>query len=522
LMRLTTYMPDTLLSRFLSTLKPIDEHGSEYYGRIDELSFVWHCPISITADLAVRAPQQFSSMLSRSIKFYRRSDREFSHLKAIAACARYQPELYDRVLEQLRIQMAPSQLEWDLLKEIPHGKSNTLIGNCNYRDVSELQPVIESVPHSRLMTLLEILQPYKAHDRGYIDILSHLAQQHSELLPELITAVEVFAQPNLDRETQDSLEQRCGEYQRIGVFGDLAQSHPVFLPQALQLFDDIIEPFPQRFAEVMELKQHRQMQSKRSHLHRSAQLAVENLCQLANVYPDLLPQALEAIKILKPNDTHGFHPVAEQLCELANPDRPEVIDLAIASFRDFNPEYPDSWQSIQQGLFTKLLKLRPALLPEAFAAAVPRDIDPNQTTWITLKLWYEIATIEPAYIPVAFQASKMFYQVARDGYDHRTDHCGDFLQALSAEKFQVIVAEIQQMADDGTRARFLGYCLPRLTLDIEDQDNWQRLFRTISHSPRPDLLEHITKLLPTIHQKFGPSAIADIAQIIDEVCHQWP
>jgi hypothetical protein len=541
LTRLTTYMPDTLLRRFLSTLEPIDEQASEYYGRIDELSFVWHCPISITADLAARAPQQFSAMLSRSIKFYRRPDREFSQLKAIAACARYQPELYDSVLDQLRLQMAPSQLEWDLLKEIPHGKSNTLIGDCDDRDVPKLLPVIEQVPHSRLMTLLEILQPYKAHDREYIDILSHLAQQHSELLPELVSAVEVFAQPNLDRETQDSLEQRCGEYQRIEVFGDLAQSHPVFLPQALQRFDDIIEPFPRRFAEVMRSleslrrlrnsgemaeeeaqKHHSQLQSEQCHLHQTAERAVENLCQLANVYPDLLPQALEAIKILKPNDTHGFHPVAEQLCELANPDRPEVIDLAIASFRDFKPEYPDSWQSIQQELFTKLLKLRPALLPEAFAAVVPRDIDPNQTTWITLKLWYEIAKIQPAYIPVAFQASKMFYQGARSCHNPRTDYFSDFLQALSTVQFHAIVAEIEQMADNGTRARFLGYCLPRLTLDIKDQHNWQRLFRTIAHSPRPDLLEHITKLLPTIHQKFGPSAIADIAQIIDEVCHQWP
>jgi hypothetical protein len=541
LARLTTYMPDTLLRRFLSTLEPIDEHGSEYYGRIDELSLVWHCPISITADLATRAPQQFSAMMSRSIKFYRRSDREFSHLKAIAACARYQPELYDRVLDQLRLQMAPSQLEWDLLKEIPHGKTNTLIGDRRYRDVSELKPLIEQVPHSQLIKLLEILQPYKADDRGYIDILSHLAQWYSELLPELIAAVEVFEQPHLGKGAQDSLEQRCGEYQRIEVFGDLAQSHPVFLPQALQLFNKIIEPFSRRSAEVMRSieslrqlsnsgemaeeeawKHHSQLQIEDCNLHSTAQRAIGKLCQLANVYPELLPQALESIKILSPNDTHGFHPVAERLCELANPDRPEVIDLAIASFRDFKPEYPHSWLSIQQRIFTKLLKLRPALLPEAFAAAVPRDIDPNQTTWITLKLWYEIAKIEPAYIPVAFQASKMFYQGACSSYNPRTDYFSDFLQGLPTAQFQSIVKEIEQMADDGTRARFLGYCLPRLTLDIADQDNWQRLFRTIAHSPRPDLLEHITQLLPTIHQKFGSSAVADIAQIIDEVCHQWP
>jgi hypothetical protein len=542
LVELTAYMPDPFLRRFLNTLKPIDEHGSKYYGRIDEFNFVWHCPIRATADLAARAPQQFSSMLSRSIKFYRKSDQEFNQIKAIAACASYQPELYDLVLDQLRLQMAPIQLEWDFLNEIPHGRSNSLISDRRYRNVSELKPLIEQVPYSRLMTLLEILQPYKADDRLYIKILSCLAQRHSELLPELIAAVEVFEQPNLSRGAQGSLEQRCWEFQKIELFGDLAQSHPVFLPQALQLlFDDIIEPFPHRFAEVMRSfasfrqlrnsgempaaeasKHHDQLQSEHSHLHRSAQLAVENLCQLANVYPDLLTQALEAIKILKPNDTHGFHPVAEQLCELANPDRPEVIDLAIASFRDFKPEYPHSWQSIQQKLFTKLLKLRPELLPEAFAAVVPRDINPNQTTWITLKLWYEIAKIQPAYIPVAFQASKIFYQGARNGYDHRINHFGDFLQALSAEQFQAIVKDIEQIADDRTRARFLGYCLPRLTLDIEDQDNWQRMLRTIAHSPRPDILEQITKLLPTIHQRFGSSAVADIAQIINEVCHQWP
>jgi hypothetical protein len=515
LAELTAYMPDTLLRRFLSTLKPTDEHCSGYHGKIDEFNFVWHCPINIAADLAARVPQQFSSMQSRSIKFYCRSDREFSHLKAIAACARYQPELYDRVLEQLRIQMAPRLLEWDLLRESPHGKTNTLIGNRNYRNVSELQPLIEAVPHSRLMTLLEILQPYKAHDHSYIQILSHLAQRYSELLPELIAAVEIFAQPHLGRETQDSFEQRRWESQAIEVFGDLAQSHPVFLPQALQRLGDIIEPFPHsgEMSEEEDRKHH--------NLHQTAERAVEKLCQLANVYPDLLPQALDAVKILKPDETHGFHSVAERLCELANLDRPEVIDMAIASFRNFNPEYSYSWQSIQQRLFTKLLALRPELLPEAFAAVVPRDSNPNRTSWMTLQLWYEIAKIQPAYIPVAFQASKMYYEGRRYSHNH-TDHFGKFLQALSAEQFQAIVKEIEQIADDRTRAHFLGYCLPRLTLDIEDQDNWQRLFWTIAHSPRPDLLEHITKLLPTIYQRFGPRAVVDIAQIIDEVCHQWP
>jgi hypothetical protein len=527
LVELTAYMPEPLLKRVLRTIDHFDRN----------------CRASTMMDLAARVPQQFSPMMSRYIRSYQKSDREFSQLKAITACASYQPELYDRVLDQLRIRMTPSQLEWDLLKEIPHGhgKTDTLIGDCDYRDVPKLQPVIEQVPHSRLMTLLEILQPYKADDRLYIKILSCLAQQHSDLLPELVSAVEIFEQPHLGKGAQDSLEQRCWEFQKIEVFGDLAQSHPVFLPKALQLFDDIIEPFPRRSAEVMRSleslrqlrrsgdmteeetrKHHSQLQSEHCHLHQTAERAIGKLCQIANVYPDLLPQALAAIKILSPNDTHGFHPVAERLCELANPDRPEVIDLAIASFRDFKPEYPHSWLSIQQRLFTKLLKLRPALLPEAFAAAVPRDIDPNQTTWITLKLWYEIAKIEPAYIPVAFQASKMFYQGARSCHNPRTDYFSDFLQALPTAQFQSIVKEIEQMADDGTRARFLGYCLPRLTLDIADQDNWQRLFRTIAHSPRPDLLEHITQLLPTIHQKFGSSAVADIAQIIDEVCHQWP
>jgi hypothetical protein len=525
LVKLTAYMPEPMLKRVLSTVDRFDSN----------------CHASTMMDLAARVPQQFSSMMSRYIRSCQKSGGEYQQLQAIAACASYQPELYDLVLDQLRLQMAPIQLEWDFLNEIPHGRSNTLISDRRYRNVSELKPLIEQVPHSRLMTLLEILQPYKADDRLYIKILSCLAQRHSELLPELIAAVEVFEQPNLSRSAQDSLEQRCWEFQKIEVFGDLAQSHPVFLPQALQLFDDIIEPFPRRFAEVMRSfasfrqlrnsgempaaeasKHHDQLQSEHSHLHRSAQLAVENLCQLANVYPDLLTQALDAIKILKPNDTHGFHPVAEQLCELANPDRPEVIDLAIASFRDFKPEYPHSWQSIQQKLFTKLLKLRPELLPEAFAAVVPRDSNSTQTTWITLKLWYEIAKIQPAYIPMAFQASKIFYQGARDGYDHCTNHFGDFLQALSAEQFQAIVKDIEQIADDRTRARFLGYCLPRLTLDIEDQDNWQGMLRAIAHSPRPDILEQITKLLPTIHQRFGSSAVADIAQIINEVCHQWP